>query len=123
MAQIRFLNDFSIFHQPLRALKLLILAFYRESKGTGVEKGAKKLSSSKLFKVLTFSMSLDKSRIALLHGLLTSRVMSSSTMRFYFGTRPVLEPEEMQRAPVSVMEFDPTVGSGEFMCSGSIAYS
>ena len=100
-----------------------MFAVYRESKGTGVEKGAEKLSSSELFRVLTFSMSLDDSTIALFQGLLTSRVMSSSTMRFCFGTRPVLEPEEMQRAPVSVIEFEPTVGSGEFMCSGSIAYS
>ena len=55
--------------------------------------------------------------------VLTSRVMSSSTIRFCLGTRPVLDPDEMQRAPVSVMELGPTVGSGDFMCSGSMAYS
>ncbi len=45
------------------------------------------------------------------------------TIRFCLGTRPVLEPEEMHKAPVSVIELGPTVGSGEFMCSGNIAYS
>ena len=55
--------------------------------------------------------------------LLTSRVMSSSTIRFYLGTRPALLPDEMQRAPVSVIEFPPTVGSGDLICSGSMAYS
>lgn len=54
---------------------------------------------------------------------LTSRVMSSSTILFCLGTRPALLPEEMHRAPVSVIEFGPTVGSGERMCSGSMAYS
>ena len=54
---------------------------------------------------------------------LTSRVMSSSTILFCLGTRPALLPEEMHRAPVSVIEFPPTVGSGERICSGNIAYS
>ena len=54
---------------------------------------------------------------------LTSRVISSSTILFCLGTRPAFEPEEMHRAPVSVIEFPPTVGSGERICSGNIAYS
>ena len=58
-----------------------------------------------------------------MRGELTSRVMSSSTMRFCKGTRPVLAPDEMHRAPVLVIELGPTLGSGEFMCSGSIANS
>lgn len=55
--------------------------------------------------------------------LLTSRVISSSTILFCLGTRPVLLPELMHRAPVSVIELAPTVGSGELICSGSMAYS
>ena len=39
------------------------------------------------------------------------------------GTRPVLLPELQQRAPVSVMLDGPTVGSGDSMCSGIMAYS
>ena len=54
---------------------------------------------------------------------LTSLVISSSTIRFYFGTRPVFEPEEMQRAPVSVILLGPTDSSGDHIWSGSIAYS
>jgi len=54
---------------------------------------------------------------------MVSRVMSSSTILFYLGTRPALLPEEMHRAPVSVIELGPTVGSGDRICSGSIAYS
>ena len=55
--------------------------------------------------------------------MLTFSVISSSTIRFCFGTRPVLVPEETRRAPVSVIEFGPTDLSGDHMCSGNIAYS
>ena len=49
--------------------------------------------------------------------------MSSSTILFCFGTRPVFEPEEIHSAPVSVILFGPTLSSGDHMWSGSIAYS
>ena len=49
--------------------------------------------------------------------------MSSSTILFYLGTRPVFAPEEMHRAPVSVMLLGPTLSSGDHIWSGNIAYS
>ena len=55
--------------------------------------------------------------------LLTSLVSVSSTIRLSLGTRPVLLPELQHRAPVSVMLDGPTVGSGDSMCSGIMAYS
>ena len=74
------------------------------------------------FKIL-ISQCLCKQEPLLSKGKLTSLVISSSTIRFCFGTRPVLEPEEMQRAPVSVILLGPTDSSGDHIWSGNIAYS
>lgn len=54
---------------------------------------------------------------------LTSFVSASNTILLSFGTRPVRYPELHIRAPVSVMLDGPTVGSGDSICSGNIAYS
>jgi len=54
---------------------------------------------------------------------LTSLVIESSTILLSFGERPVLKPDEADKAPVSVIVVFVIVGSVEPICSGLSAYS
>jgi hypothetical protein len=54
---------------------------------------------------------------------MVSLVISSSTILLSFGDLPVLNPEDADNAPVSVIVVWKIFGSVDPMCSGYIAYS